>query len=64
MCFQILRNQDWYRKIPVSMVEKFQKEFGQVLIDAYHQDIINKDLYKSILVKYIKIPVLYSTEDA
>lgn len=60
MCWDILKNKQWYKPIQKELVNPFNQEFNEVIFQAYTEGIIIKDTYEGIQVPHPRIPTFYA----
>lgn len=60
MCLKILKNKEWYRPIPRSLIERYNKEFYILVDNAYLNYLIKKQTWDFIRTPHPKIPTFYS----
>lgn len=59
ICNLILANHNWYRSIPKSVVDKFNKEFYLLVDQAYYDIIIPKSMWEFIRTSFLRVATFY-----
>lgn len=52
MCYKILKNQDWYRRITGDIIEKYNKEFYPLIDTTFLNGTITKTTWDFIRTKF------------
>lgn len=60
MCFDILRNADWYRPIPDSYYTQLHSKYNVLVGDAYSLGTIDKDTFEFLTVKFPVFSTFYA----
>lgn len=60
MVWNILNNQEWYRRIPEIFLERMTKEYRNLITEAYLKGIIDKKTLEFLNIKTPKTPTLYA----
>lgn len=60
MCNKILNNLEWYRRIPASIVKRYNDDFYAIIDTAYSNAIITKALWEFIRNNFPRTPVFYA----
>lgn len=60
MCNQILKNPNWYRRMPGNIVEKFNREFYDLIDNAFSNNMINKQLWNFVRNDFLRVPTFFT----
>lgn len=60
MCTDILSNRQWYKIIDSNCIDRFQRQFRDIVITACADGLISGDTIKFILIEFPVVPAFYS----
>lgn len=60
MCFNILSNPQWYRRISTSCTSSFKNEFLQIINNAFSEGLVDQDLYDYLDVRSPRVVTFYA----